>query len=119
MSTAVTQVKSKTEPAVLTDGFLQFATHYGFETQVCNPRSGNEKGSVENKVGYVRYNFFPATPIMKDFASFNEALAVQLAKDRERVHYEKHVLISELWLEEKADLWHCPMSHIQSSRKSK
>ncbi len=100
MSTAVTQVKSKTEPAVLTDGFLQFATHYGFETQVCNPRSGNEKGSVENKVGYVRYNFFPATPIMEDFASFNEALAVQLAKDRERVHYEKHVLISELWLEE-------------------
>jgi hypothetical protein len=108
MSTAVTQVKSKTEPAVLTDGFLQFATHYGFETQVCNPRSGNEKGSVENKVGYVRYNFFPATPIMKDFASFNEALAVQLAKDRERVHYEKHVLISELWLEEKADLLALP-----------
>jgi len=75
---------------------------------VCNPRSGNEKGSVENKVGYVRYNFFPATPIMKDFASFNEALAVQLAKDRERVHYEKHVLISELWLEEKADLLALP-----------
>ena len=45
---------------------------------------------------------------MKDFASFNEALAVQLAKDRERVHYEKHVLISELWLEEKADLLELP-----------
>lgn len=60
MSTAVTQTKSRTEPAILTDGFLRFATHYGFETQVCNPRSGNEKGSVENKVGYVRYNFFQA-----------------------------------------------------------
>src|SRR5699024_116764 len=81
MSTAVAQVKSRTEQAVLTDGFLQFATHYGFETQVCNPRSGNEKGSVENKVGYVRYHFFPATPIMQTFASLNEALAVQLAQD--------------------------------------
>lgn len=108
MSTAVTQVKSKTEPAVLTDGFLQFAMHYGFETQVCNPRSGNEKGSVENKVGYVRYNFFVATPIMIDFASFNEVLAQQLAKDRERIHYEKYVLINDLWLEEKSDLLMLP-----------
>ncbi|MFD2729900.1 IS21 family transposase, partial [Enterococcus camelliae] len=91
MSTAVTQTKSRTEPAILTDGFLRFATHYGFETQVCNPRSGNEKGSVENKVGYVRYNFFSSTPIMKDFVSFNEALAKELAQDRERIHYEKQV----------------------------
>ncbi|CAA3845753.1 putative transposase [Staphylococcus aureus] len=104
MSTAVTKVKSKTDPAVLTDGFLQFATHHGFETQVCNPRSGNEKGSVENKVGYVRYNFFSATPIMKDFSSFNKVLAQQLAQDRERIHYEKYAIINDLWLEEKADL---------------
>ena len=108
MSTAVIQTKSKLEPAVLTDGFLQFATHYGFETQVCNPRSGNEKGSVENKVGYVRYNFFSATPIMTDFASFNDSLASRLAQDRERVHYEKYVVINELWLEEKTDLLAIP-----------
>ena len=53
---------------------------------------------------------------MKTFASFNEALAVQLAQDRERVHYEKQVQINELWLEEKADLLALP---IPSSRKSK
>ncbi len=108
MSTAVTQTKSRTEPALLTDGFLRFATHYGFETQVCNPRSGNEKGSVENKVGYVRYNFFSSTPIMKDFVSFNEALAKELAQDRERIHYEKQVPINELWLTEKVDLLALP-----------
>lgn len=108
MSTAVTQTKSRTEPALLTDGFLRFATHYGFETQVCNPRSGNEKGSVENKVGYVRYNFFSSTPIMKDFVSFNEALAKELAQDRERIHYEKQVPIDELWLTEKVDLLALP-----------
>lgn len=82
--------------------------HYGFETQVCNPRSGNEKGSMENKVGYVRYNFFSSTPIMKYFASFNEALAVELSHDRERIHYEKHVIINDLWNTEKTDLLALP-----------
>ena len=108
MSTAVMKVKSKTEPAVLTNGFLQFANHYGFETQVCNPRSGHEKGSVENKVGYVRYNFFSATPIMENFTQFNKQLAGQLTLDRDRLHYEKQIDINELWLEEKAALLHLP-----------
>lgn len=101
MSTAVTQTKTRHKPAVLTDAYLQFAAHYRFTTQVCNPRSGNEKGSVENKVGYVRYNFFPTSPSMKDYSSFNEELEVQLIKDRERIHHEKNVLISTLWEEEK------------------
>ena len=108
MSTAVSKRKSKTEPAVLTDGFLQFATYYRFDTQVCNPLSGHEKGNVENKVGYVRYHFFPTTPIMTDFAEFNQALAVQMAQDRERPHYDKQTSIDELWLEEKSDLLTLP-----------
>lgn len=102
------QTKSRTEPAILTDVFLRFATHYGFETQVCNPSSGNEKGSVENKVCYVRYNFFSSTPIIKDFVSFNEALTKELAQNRERIHYEKKVCIDELWLTEKIDLLALP-----------
>lgn len=108
MSTAVLQTKTRNKPAVLTDGFLQFATYYGFETQVCNPRSGNEKGSVENKVGYVRYNFFSSTPVILDFESFNQTLATQLVNDRERLHYEKHKTIAELWLEEKTSLLPLP-----------
>lgn len=108
MSTAVSQRKSKYKPAVLTEAYLQFATHYRFDTQVCNPRSGNEKGSVENKVGYIRYNFFPTSPSMKDYASFNEQLRVQLSDDRNRMHYEKNVLIEELWKEEKTELLALP-----------
>lgn len=74
MTTAVVKPKSKFEEPILTDGFQQFAMHYGFEVQVCNPASGHEKGSVENKVGYVRYNFFSETPRMKDFPSINQDL---------------------------------------------
>lgn len=53
MTTAVVKPKSKFENPVLTDEFQRFAMHYGFDVQVCNPASGHEKGSVENKVGYV------------------------------------------------------------------
>ena len=74
MTTAVIKPKSKFEDAKLTNEFLQFAMHYGFNVQTCNPASGHEKGSVENKVGYVRYNFFSETPKMKNFSSLNKDL---------------------------------------------
>lgn len=59
MSTAVTQVKSKTEPAVLTDGFLQFATHYGFETQVCNLEAEMKKAALKIKSAMFATTSFP------------------------------------------------------------
>jgi len=37
--------------------FLDFSRHWGFEISACNVRSGNEKGRVENAVGYVKKNF--------------------------------------------------------------
>ncbi|WP_223272969.1 hypothetical protein [Enterococcus sp. OL5] len=53
LTTAVKKIKSKFEETQLTDKFLGFTIHYGCEVQVCNPRSGHEKGDVENKVCYV------------------------------------------------------------------
>jgi transposase len=104
LTPAVRKLRSKFEKAKLTDGFLQFQNHYGFETQVCNPRSGNEKGNVENKVGYVRYNFFPTSPIMESFEILSDALHHQLVDDRQRLHYEKEVLIEDLWNHESCEL---------------
>jgi transposase len=37
--------------------YLDFAAHYGFTPVACAPRKGNEKGRVENGVGYVKKNF--------------------------------------------------------------
>lgn len=108
MSTAVRKTKNKFEKAQLTDGFQQFANHYGFTTQICNPRSGNEKGSVENKVGYVRYNFFPTAPRMMDYESLNRELYSRLIEDRKRQHYEKNSLIEKLWEDELTALWALP-----------
>ncbi|MGN7943283.1 MULTISPECIES: IS21 family transposase [Bacillaceae] len=108
LTPAVKKVRSKTEEAQLTDAFIQFQNHYGFGVQVCNPRKGNEKGSVENKVGYIRYNFFTTSPVMNSYEDFTETLRVQLEKDRNRLHYEKEVLIEDLWNEEKDYLLELP-----------
>ena len=47
------------EKAVFNTRYLDFAAHYGFEPRACNVRKANEKGRVENFVGYVKKNFWP------------------------------------------------------------
>ena len=37
--------------------YLSFSAHYAFDLDFCNPGKGNEKGLVENLVGYSRRNF--------------------------------------------------------------
>ena len=108
MSTAVIKSKTRYNEARLTDEFQRFALHYGFSVQTCNPRSGHEKGSVENKVGYVRYNFFSTSPKLISFENLNQRLEQKMTNDTERLHYEKKVLISELWKEEQNSLLQIP-----------
>ncbi len=38
--------------------FAQVALDYRFAPELCTPRRGNQKGSVENLVGFVKNNFF-------------------------------------------------------------
>jgi transposase len=46
------------QPPVLNPKYKDFADHCGFEIAPCAPAKGNEKGRVENGVGYVKKNFF-------------------------------------------------------------
>lgn len=89
MATAVVKSKHKGQAAVLTDEFPSFSTYYSFEVQTCNPRSGHEKGSVENKVGYIRYNFFSASPIFDSFETLTQQLNDELSMDSKKTHYMK------------------------------
>ena len=54
MSTAVAQVLEG-EERVITDGFYRFMLHHRFKADFCSPNKGNEKGNVENKVGYTLF----------------------------------------------------------------
>lgn len=100
LKAAVIQPRGRNQEAIFTHEFLQFANYYGFEPQACNPFSGHEKGNVENKVGYIRYNFVTPAPVINDLEHLSEILEDYLIKDRERIHYKKQVPIQELLEEE-------------------
>lgn len=48
--------------------YLDFSRHWGFEITACNVRSGNEKGRVENGVGYVKKNLLAGLEL-SDFSA--------------------------------------------------
>ena len=96
LSTAVVKVLEGGERE-LTDGFARFMLHYRFRAEFCNPAAGNEKGNVENKVGYSRRNAFVPVPTMTSFEEFNEWLWEWCEKDAQRLHYKYKVPIQELW----------------------
>ncbi len=107
MSTAVAQVLEGTERK-LTDGFARFMLHYHYQSDFCNPASGNEKGNVENKVGYIRRNVLVPMPTITSFEDFNKCMFEWCEKDAERPHYQKKVSIQSLWEEEQPELLTLP-----------
>lgn len=62
------------QKALFNPRYLDFAAHYGFQPVACNIRKGNEKGRVENGVGYVKKNFLNGLEI-PSFAALNPAAA--------------------------------------------
>ncbi len=52
--------------------YLDFANHHGFTIAACNVGKGNEKGRVENGVGYVKKNLLAGLDI-PDFAAIHPA----------------------------------------------
>jgi transposase len=58
----------------LTDGFLRLQSHYLFEEHFCLVRKANEKGHVENLVGYTRRNFLVPLPSVRSFDELNDQL---------------------------------------------
>ena len=60
--------------------FSQFRAHYRFESRYCNPYSGNEKGSVENAVGFLRRNLLVPVPAFGTLPELNAFLAEGCAR---------------------------------------
>lgn len=103
LSAAVT-FTGKGKERKLTEGFTRFMEHYKIEAAFCNPASGWEKGNVENKVGYERRNMFVPVPTILDFDQFNKRLLQKCEEDMNRHHYNKQVLISELFEIDKSSM---------------
>jgi hypothetical protein len=84
--------------------YADFANHYGFKIRACGVGKGNEKGRVENAVGYVKKNFLAGLDI-PDFTVINPAATnwlQQIANVRE--HGSTHKQPVELFKTEKPAL---------------
>lgn len=92
----------------LTEEFERFAAHYGFSYEFCNPNSGNEKGHVESMVKYIRNNYLLPSVPYNTLSDLNEQALTWCVEDRERLHYEKELPISELHMADKERLLQLP-----------
>jgi transposase/DUF971 family protein len=95
-------------PAVINPKYLDFSLHYGFTIKACAPRRANEKGRVENAVGYIRKNFLAGLELT-DFAPLNPAVFHWLdTVANVRIHGETKRTPLELFAEERDKLRPAP-----------
>jgi transposase len=84
--------------------YFDFARHYGFDIRACGIRKGNEKGRVENGVGYVKKNFLNGLEI-PDFTALAPAASRWLSEVANvRIHGETKKRPVDLFAVEKPAL---------------
>ncbi len=89
--------------------YADFARHYDFAIKACNVRRANEKGIVENAVGYVKGNFLKGRPITT-FAPLQPAARIWIDQTANvRIHARTRKQPVELFIAEKAALKPLPI----------
>jgi transposase len=97
------------EAPVLNPKYAAFSEHYGFRIVPCNVGKGNEKGRVENGVGYIKKNFLAGLDLA-DFSVLAPAVKHWLATVANvRLHGETRKQPLELWQSEKPYLSLLPL----------
>jgi transposase len=95
-------------PVVLNPRYADFARHCGFLIKPCGPRRPNEKGRVENAVGYIRKNFLAGLHC-DEFAEMNPAVRLWLDMvANQRIHGETRQKPAVLFETERAQLQPLP-----------
>ena len=98
------------EPALINPRYADYARHCGFEVVACNPREPQEKGRVENAVGYVKKNFLQGLRI-DDFAHLAAATKRWLNEVANiRIHRRTNQPPLALWEKEKPHLQALPLN---------
>ena len=86
--------------------YLDFANHYGFQIRACGIGQPQEKGRVENGVGYVKKNFLNGLEL-SDFQIVNPAARYWLDNVANvRVHGQTQKTPQELFAQEKLKALH-------------
>jgi transposase len=117
-SSAVSKILAGRERK-LTPAFLRVVSHYLFETHFCRVRRANEKGVVENLVGFGRRNYLVPVPNVSDLEHLNEDLRASCLRDLERTLRGKEKSKAELLKEEREALLPLPKQRFEGRRIEK
>lgn len=87
-----------------TERAIAFRSHWGYQSEYCNPARGNEKGGVEGELGWFRRNCLVPVPEAGSLAELNERLLVMCVATQERTIRGKAMTIGEASRMERAFL---------------
>ena len=82
------------------DSFIEFRSHYLFDSHFCTPGQGHEKGGVEHAIGYARRNFLAPLPEVSSYDQLNLQLLAACRQDEKRRVSGQELTILETWLQE-------------------
>ena len=88
--------------------FSAFKAHYRSQARYCNPYSGNEKGNVENAVGFLRRNFMVPEPEAVSLEGLNQVLLARCDGLGQDTHWRKDRPIADLFAEDLAACMELP-----------
>jgi transposase len=66
-----------------TERFIAFRSHWGYQSEFCNPGRGNEKGGVEGEGGYFRRNHLVPVPKARNLEDLNRQI-LEASQDYDR-----------------------------------
>jgi len=78
-----------------TERFITFRSHWGFQSDFCNPGRGNEKGGVEGEGGYFRRNHLVPVPKARNLEDLNRQIMEASQKDECRMISGKYRSVGE------------------------
>jgi hypothetical protein len=87
-----------------TERFIAFRSHWGFQSDFCNPGRGNEKGGVEGEGGYFRRNHLVPVPKAGNLDDLNRQMLEASQEDERRVISGKDTSVGEAMHHEREHL---------------
>jgi transposase len=96
--------------------FLRLQSHYLFRSHFCLVRRAQEKGHVENLLGYARRNFLVPVPDVSSFAEINATLERRCREDLERGTRGKPGSKGERLAEERQAMMDLPTEEFEARR---
>jgi transposase len=100
----------------LTREFLRLQSHFSFTAHFCRLRQAQEKGHVENGVGYVRRNFLVPVPQGDSWEALNAQLAADCRREFERTGGGRARTTAELLTADRAAFLPLPTEPFEARR---